>query len=145
MFLPGRGKSEKMKIGTFPEFLLDTNTVLEAFWGVEPVASTVKTWIREGKIAISAISVAEILSRATAKEKEKLNLLTSRFRPLAVDHITAEIAGNYRQKFLRKKKKVFLLDCLVAATAKLYNLKIVTRNIKDYPMKDIEIIDSSTL
>jgi len=134
-----------MKINIAPEFLLDTNVVLEAFWGKKPIASKVKAWIENGKIAVSTITIAEILSKASKEETEKLKLLTSRFGSLPIDEPTAEIAGGYRKQFLRKKKKAYLLDCLIAATAKLYNLKLVTANIKDYPMKDIEIVNSSSL
>lgn len=130
-----------MKIATVPEFLLDTNIIIEAFWGKEPVASLVESWIEEGVIAMSAVTVSEILSKANKKEKEKLSLLTNRFGAFPVDVTVAEIAGNYRKEFSRKKTRVYLLDCFIAATAKLYNLKLVTKNTKDYPMKDVEIID----
>lgn len=132
-----------MKISTAPKFLLDTNVILETFWGKEPIASKIKPWIETGQIAISAVSIGEIISKASQTEKEKLRLLISKFGALSIDQVVAEIAGIYRQQFSRKQKKVFLLDCFIAATAKLYNLKLVTRNVKDYPMADIEILDPS--
>lgn len=130
-----------MKKFTVPKYLLDTNVIIESFLGKQPTADLVKGWIKKGEIAISAITVAEILSKASRLEKEKLKLLTSRFGVLSIDEITAEIAGDYRQKSLRKRKRLYLLDCLIAATAKLYNLQLITRNTKDYPMKDIKVIN----
>ena len=59
-----------------------------------------------------------------------------------MDETVAEIAAQYRQQFRRKEKQVYLIDCLIAATAKLYNLTLVTKNTKDYPMKDIKVISS---
>lgn len=132
-----------MKIAIVPKFILDTNIILESFWGREPVSSRVKSWIEAGQIAVSTVSIGEIVSKASQSEKEKLRLLVSKFGALPVDQVVAEIAGNYRHQFSRKQKKVYLLDCFIAATAKLYNLKLVTRNIKDYPMEDIEIFDPS--
>ncbi|MBI2310166.1 type II toxin-antitoxin system VapC family toxin [Candidatus Collierbacteria bacterium] len=129
-----------MKIGTAPKYLLDTNVMLEAFHGEEPIASRVKSWIESGEIALSAVTVAEIVSKASVIEKEKLDLLVSRFGALAVDQVVAEIAGKYRKDFARKKKRVYLLACFIAATAKLYNLTLVTRNYKDFPMKDIKVL-----
>ncbi len=128
-----------MKIGIVPKVLLDTNIVLETFWGKEPIASKVRSWIESGEIAISAVTVAEIVAKASPEEKQKLDLLASKFGVLPVDQVVAEIAGNYRNQFARKQKRVFLLDCLIAATAKLYNLKLMTHNRRDYPMEDIEI------
>lgn len=130
-----------MKTSIDPKYLLDTNILLEAFWGKEPVASRVKNWIKEGEIALSPICIAEVLSKGSREEKEKLKLLQNQFGILPIDATVAEIAGNYRFEFSQKSKKVYLLDCFMAATAKLFNLKLVTHNVKDYPMKDIEVID----
>lgn len=132
-----------MKISTVPKILLDTNVILATFWGKEPIAPRVGSWIESGQIAISAISIGEIISKASKTEKEKLSLLISKFGVLPVDQVVAEIAGSYRLEFSRKKNKIFLLDCFIAATARLYNLKLSTMNVKDFPMTDIEIIDPS--
>lgn len=132
-----------MKIGIVPKVLLDTNIILATFWGKEPTASLIGSWIESGLIAISAVSVGEIISKASKTEKEKLRLLISKFGVLPIDEVVAEIAGSYRLEFSRKKSKIFLLDCFIAATAKLYNLKLATMNVKDFPMTDIEIIDPS--
>lgn len=132
-----------MKIGIVPKVLLDTNVILETFVGKEPTASRVRAWIEAGTIALSAVSVGEITSKASKDEIEKLELLVSTFGVLPVDGVVAKIAGAYRKAFSRKEKRVFLLDCFIAATAKLFNLKLATRNVKDYPMSDIEVIDPS--
>ncbi|OGM26154.1 hypothetical protein A3D00_02935 [Candidatus Woesebacteria bacterium RIFCSPHIGHO2_02_FULL_38_9] len=133
-----------MKISIDPEYLLDTNIIIESFRGYEPVSSKVSEWVTNGKIAISAITLAEFLSKASKEEEEKINLLISKFGVLPINQTLAEIAGKYRKEFVEKKKKVYLMDCLIAATAKLYNLKLITRNVKDYPMKDIEVINPGT-
>jgi len=129
-----------MKIGIVPKLLLDTNIILEAFWGVEPTASWVKSAIEAGEMALSAVTVAEIVSKASTEERQKLDLLVSKFGVLSVNQVVAEIGGAYRKEFSRKQKRAYLLDCLIAATAKLYNLKLVTHNLKDYPMTDIEVV-----
>ncbi len=129
-----------MKTYTDSKNLLDTNILIEAINGVEPTASLVKNWMREGNIAISVITIAEFLANANKDEKEKLSLILTRFAPLPVEQTLAEIAASYRKEFYRKTKKVYLVDCLIAATAKLYNLTLVTKDTKDYPMKDIKII-----
>lgn len=123
------------------KYLLDTNILLEALWGKEPAASLVFKWIKNKQLILSPIVVGEIYAKASKEEKQKLELLISKFGVLPLDALIAKTAGEYRQKFLKKKKKVFLLDCFLAATAKIYNLTLVTRNISDYPMKDIRIFD----
>lgn len=141
MSVSGKEAKDAMKTLIAPKYLLDTNIVLEAFWGKEPIAEAVKEWISEGQITVSAITVAEVLSKATKAEKEKLDLLIDQFGSLPADTTVARLAGEYRVEFSRKNKRVYLLDCLIAATAKLYDLTLVTKNITDYPMKDIEVLN----
>lgn len=132
-----------MKIGIVPKILLDTNVIIDTFSGKEPLASHVRQWIESGSIALSAVSIGEIISKASKEEMEKLDLLVSKYGVLPIDDVVARIAGNYRKEFSRKEKRVFLMDCFIAATAKLYNLKLATRNVRDFPMKDIEVINPS--
>ena len=56
-----------------------------------------------------------------------------------VDLAIADGAGEYLRKF-HKSHALSIGDAVIAATAKEMGVKLVTRNIKHYPMKDIEII-----
>ena len=51
----------------------------------------------------------------------------------------ADEAGEYMRKF-RKSHALSIGDAVIAATAKAMSIKLVTRNIKHYPMKDVEIV-----
>ncbi len=128
-----------MNIGA--KYLLDTNILIELMAGKERWVEKVKRWLEDGEIMINSIVVAEFLSKASQLEREKLKLLTTRLGVISIDEVIGEVAGNYRQQFLNKKNKVYLLDCLMAATAKVCNLILVTRNVADYSMKDIEVLD----
>lgn len=134
-----------MKISASPEYLLDTNVVIEYLQGVEPTTSFVKGLIKNNQIAFSAIVVAEFLVGAAKPEKEKFNLLLNRFSSIPVDTTIAQLAADYRLELRQKLKTVLLLDCFIAATARLFNLKLVTRNVADYPMKDITIVNPHRL
>jgi len=125
------------------KYLLDTNVILETFWGKEKVAEKIGKWIESGKIVISVICMAEILSKASKKEERMLRMLVKEFGVVEINQEIAELAGKYRFEFLKKTKRVYLLDCLIAATAKFYGLTLVTRNTKDYPMDDIKVLDPS--
>ena len=50
----------------------------------------------------------------------------------------ADRAGEYLGKF-RKSNAITIGDAVISATAREMSMKLVTRNIKHYPMKDIEI------
>jgi predicted nucleic acid-binding protein len=51
----------------------------------------------------------------------------------------ADEAGEYMMKF-HKSHALSIGDAVIAATAKEMRMTLLTRNIKHYPMKDIEIV-----
>lgn len=58
--------------------------------------------------------------------------------PVDVDAMIADRAGEYLRKF-SKSHALNIGDSLIAATAKEMELRLITRNVKHYPMQDIEI------
>jgi len=58
---------------------------------------------------------------------------------LTIDDLIAYQAGAYLRQF-RHSHKLELGDVLIAATAKIHQAEIITRNNKHYPMSDIAII-----
>ena len=75
-------------------------------------------WIRLGRNNSAKQDKFQILN-----SKEKLRLLTSRFGVISIDEVIGE----------------------VAATAKVCNLTLITRNIVGFPMKDIEMLDPAKM
>lgn len=124
-------------------YLPDSNVVIRAFQGYEPEASLLKRHIMKGSIKISVIVVAEFLVKATDEQTERFNNLLKEFGSLLIEEEAAIIAAEYRKQFLGKSKRVFLLDCFLAAQAKLKNFILVTNNRSDFPMKDIQIVRPS--
>lgn len=122
------------------KFLPDTNIFIRASKGFEKELTFLNQQIENGELIISVIVIGEFYPRASEGEKQIFDDLVDRFGVLGIDEEVAKTAGNYRQEFIRKSKKVFLLDCFLAAQAKLNNLTLVTNNKSDFPMKDIKII-----
>ncbi len=125
-------------------YLLDTNIIIAYLHNIAPVCHLVEKWLSEKKVHLSVITVGEIFSKYQAEELIKIEGLFEKIDCLPIDIMVAKTAGLYRQKF-RKQKKLALPDCLIAATAKLYNLILITANIKDFPMKDIKILHPKEL
>lgn len=121
-------------------YLPDTNIFIRAFNGFEPEASFLKRAISENNLDISVITVAEFYPKAKDVEIEAFDKLLGKFSALEIDEKIAKIAAKYRKQFLRKTSRVFLLDCFLAAQAKIYNLTLVTNNLSDFPMKDIRVV-----
>lgn len=51
----------------------------------------------------------------------------------------AKVAAEYRKQSF-KTKRVHLLDCFLAAQAKINKLTLVTNNRSDFPMTDIKVV-----
>jgi predicted nucleic acid-binding protein len=88
---------------------------------------------------ISAVSIAEIYSLLYFNEIEKVEKLISTFKIVVIDSVIAKVAGKYRMIF-HKSHNLLIPDALIAASAKISNAILVTKNIKHFPMTDIEII-----
>lgn len=125
-------------------FLPDTNVLVGYYKGREPNKGFLTGLISKGKLYLSTVSLAEFLVGAQEDEKKKLDELCDIAEIVPIDRNIAEAAASYRKQFSRKTKKVYLLDCFLAASCKVLGLTLVTNDVSDYPMKDIKIIRPST-
>lgn len=121
-------------------YLPDTNIFILAFSDFDPANSFLQKIIKQGKICISAIVMAEFLAKASEKEANIFEQLVSRFGVLEVNAGVARISAEYRKQLSQKSRRNILIDCLLAAQAKVHNLTLVTNNKSDFPMKDIKVI-----
>ncbi|MBI4039165.1 PIN domain-containing protein [Candidatus Daviesbacteria bacterium] len=123
-------------------YLLDTNVFILGLRGEEPEANLLKKAIQNNKLFISSVVIGEFLSKITEQEAESFYILVEMFKVLPVDKEVAVVAAEYRKTSL-KTKRIHLLDCFLAAQAKLQNLILVTNNKSDFPMKDVRTITPS--
>ncbi len=94
---------------------------------------------KESLLFVSVISRSEIFTGIRTGEEDTVNSLLVLLTPVNVDAAIADKAGEYMRKF-SKSHNLNIGDALIAATAKEMQLALVTRNIKHYPMKDIELL-----
>lgn len=120
-------------------YLPDTNVFILGLKGNKKEASFLAKAISKNKLFISVSVVAEFLAKAEGEGQESFLTLMGKFPVLDVDREVAQVAAQYRKQSL-KTKKVFMLDCFLAAQAKLNYLTLVTNNKADFPMKDIRVI-----
>jgi len=120
-------------------YLIDTNVLILAIGQKDPDYSFLQRIITKSQLFLSVICIAEFLSRASEGEEMELNKLLANFPVLGIDLEVARLAGQYRKKFLQRRR-IQLLDYFIAAQAKLNDLVLVTNNKADFPMKDIKVI-----
>lgn len=121
------------------QYLPDTNIFIMAAKGYLPQAKFLSTAIKKKQVMISSVVAGEFLAKANTEEEKSFEGLLSQFNIIPVSLEVARVAAKYRKDSL-KNKRVHMLDCFLAAQAKLHNLTLVTHNKADFPMKDIKII-----
>jgi predicted nucleic acid-binding protein len=125
-------------------FLLDTNAVSELA-KPQPNAGVLR-WLHEtdeDRLFLSVITLAElrfgVQRLAPGARRNRLDAwireeLAGRFegRILAVDEGVAEIWGQLLASSEARGRRMNLMDCFLAATAKVHKLTLVTRNREDF-------------
>jgi predicted nucleic acid-binding protein len=120
--------------------LIDSDILIDHLRKEQSALRYIRQKIDDGSpLFISVISRIEILCGARKGEDETIRSLFDILTSVDVDTAIAEGAGEYLRKF-RKSHALSIGDAVIAATAKEMSMKLVTRNIKHYPMKDVEII-----
>lgn len=133
---------EKNKDGMeIKKVLPDTNFLILGLVGQEPYALLLKQLIIDNRLVFSPIVIAEFLCGGIEEEGKAFLKLVEKFPILSVDLAIAKLAAICRKKYLKRKKKLILPDCLIAATCKIHNAVLVTLDKKNYPIKEIEIVN----
>ena len=93
----------------------------------------------ENQFFSSVITIAEFRVGLNKDIQFTMEKIKQMFSPLSLDEEVAEMAGAFRQYFLKRGKTIPLDDHFVAATAIKYNLILVTNNKKDFPHKGLRL------
>ena len=136
-------------------FLLDT-CLLSETWKPSPNLGVVE-WLSasaEDELFLSVLSIGEIKKGVdrlpVGKKKERLVrdyvVLRSRFssRVLAITDVVAERWGGLAAEASRAGQPLHVVDGLIAATALVFGLTVVTRNIADFATTPVPLIDPWT-
>jgi len=117
------------------KYIWDTNTVIYYLQQQFPPSAEkfMDNLVNEARPVISAITEIELLCWKSATEKD-LEVLNNFIDDALVIELEQPI--KYKTADIRKKHKIKLPDAIIAATALVYELTLVSRNISDF--KNIE-------
>jgi len=121
------------------EVLIDS-CVLNDFSRRREAARRFLASIRHVRLRISAITVAEFCAGLRADRERAW--FDAWLQTVGILHVTADIAqlGGFHRRDFRSSHGVTLLDALIAATAKVHGIRLVTRNVRHFPMLDDVIV-----
>ncbi|MHB8483686.1 MAG: PIN domain-containing protein [Nitrospiria bacterium] len=117
--------------------LIDSDVLISFLRGKLPALSLMKDLSQDEVPAISSISYYEIWVGVRPEEEKFVLTFLSSLQILPIDQSIAQEAGNYVRDYRRKGITLSSMDTLIAATAKINKLTLITSNIRDFPMKDI--------
>ncbi|MEK7686552.1 MAG: type II toxin-antitoxin system VapC family toxin [Verrucomicrobiota bacterium] len=112
--------------------LLDTDVLIDYL----RAAPEAVAWLegQTGRLCVSVISVAELYAGVReGREREELDAFVQIFEILPVDAVVAQRGGLLRREYGRSHG-VGLPDALLAGTALVCSLELVTLNLKHFPM-----------
>lgn len=120
--------------------VVDTDILIDHFHGNASATEFVRNALLQGQtLYISVATVAEIMAGMRPGEEAATEAIFTLFTIYGVDESLARVAGSYLQKYAREHR-LDLGDALIAATAKLTGSPVYTRNIRHYPMDDIQVV-----
>ncbi|MBY3040050.1 type II toxin-antitoxin system VapC family toxin [Rhizobium laguerreae] len=137
-------------------YLLDTNIISKLAPGKMPPSDPVRAWFHEqgeaDSLFLSALSVAEIekgmrsLHRRGGIERAKrlsawLHVITDSFgdRILPMDTVVARIVGALEDEAESQGRDPGLGDLIIAATARAYDLTVITENLRHFQPLDVAV------
>lgn len=126
-------------------FLVDTNVISELVRR-DPNPGVLSWADSVSSVAISAVTVEEIFFGLAWKPNERIQEWIEQFfaEDCRICPVTIEIArssGVLRGRFAARGQQRTQADMLIAATAQLNQLTLVTRNIRDFEDCGVALLD----
>jgi predicted nucleic acid-binding protein len=129
-------------------FLLDTNIVSELRKS-RPSTQVVKwlTEVPDAELHLSAVTIGEIqagIELTRAQDRGKAEQLEAWAEQVATTYnVLAMDAACFRQwaKFMHGQSDTIYEDAMIAATARVHELTVVTRNVRDFARFDVPVLN----
>ncbi len=122
-------------------YLLDSSTLIDWLKGKPGAVSLLADLLQTGHtLALNAIGVAEVYSGLGPDEREPADQIVENLEYWDIDEETAMLAGSYRYRFARQGRPLSLPDVLMAAHAVSRGAILVTGNVSDFPMAELNLL-----
>lgn len=114
--------------------LVDTDVLVAHLRGVEAARSWLRRTRATGPLAVSAVTVGELVAGIRAGDRQRVSALISALHVAPVTDAVARRAGDMAREYRRSHPDVGLSDCLVAATAETLGVRLATLDSRRFPM-----------
>ncbi len=111
----------------------DSDVLIDALRGREPVASRIASGISDGNLTTTAISVFELLSGArTDSERSKVTRLLGGLTILPCDEKAGIVAAEIRRRLEAQGATIGMADYLIAGVCLSRSATLLTRNLDHF-------------
>jgi predicted nucleic acid-binding protein len=123
------------------KYLIDSDVLIDYFKGKAPVQSLVEHLLEtDDAVAISVLSITELRTGWTEEQADYLlPRLAKLFTIEAVVPDIATQAGVWRHTYRTQEHLLGTVDTIIAATAYCKQYCLLTNNMKDYPMPEVQL------
>ena len=121
-------------------YLIDTDILIWVLRENKKYQNLIIKLAKKGTLSISTATIAEIYQNVYPSELVKTERVLGDLKSIDVNPLIAKQAGLYWQKYSKNLQKLSVIDCIIAATAALNDLTVVSLNKKHFPMKDIKFL-----
>jgi predicted nucleic acid-binding protein len=114
--------------------IADTDVLIDYLRGLGAAIGLLEPLIADGALAASVITKAELFAGSREAQRPALGRLFESVAWLPVTDDVAVRAGGLWREFRRTDARSVLADYLIAATVELFEVPLLTRNIRHFPM-----------
>ncbi|MCV7149103.1 type II toxin-antitoxin system VapC family toxin [Mycobacterium riyadhense] len=114
--------------------LVDSDVLIAHLRGVAAARDWLVDARKDGPLAISVVSIAELIGGMRTVERREVWRLLASFRAEPATEIIARRAGDLMRQYRRSHNRIGLGDYLIAATADVQGLHLATLNVRHFPM-----------
>ncbi len=122
------------------QYLLDASVLIDWLKGRRQAAELLEELVRRGEVlAVNAISIAETYSGLSEEEHERVKPVLQTLEFWDIDLEVARLAGTYRYTYARMGRPLSVPDVLMAAHAVARDVTLITGNVRDFPMPELQM------
>ena len=121
-------------------YLLDTTVIIDCLRGRKGVVDFLTQLASEGSTCgCCAINVTEVYAGMRETERQVTKKFLDSLEYYEVTRNLAGLAGEYKREYAGKGITLSLSDVIIAAVTISNNLILVTDNLRNYPMPELNI------
>lgn len=116
--------------------VVDTSVLIDVLRGESAAAAVLREARETGPLEASEVTRLEVLAGMRPHEEDGTRRLLSVLTWHPLDQRVAELAGELGRRWLPSHRGIDSADLAVAATAVALGARLITRNVKHFPMFD---------